>query len=85
MDSAQHCLDQSAECRRLVKSAQSEAEARALKICADERVRAKLRLMISGAKPLFDDLAILRVRLARPDERAIYNEKAAAKSTIAAC
>jgi hypothetical protein len=33
MDSAQHCLDQSAECRRLVKSAPSnEAEARALKV-----------------------------------------------------
>jgi hypothetical protein len=32
MDSAQHCLDQSAECRRLVKSAQSEAEASALKV-----------------------------------------------------
>ena len=31
MDSAQHCLDQSAECRRLMKSAQSEAEAHALK------------------------------------------------------
>jgi hypothetical protein len=31
MDSAQHCRDQSAECRRLVKSAQSEAEALALK------------------------------------------------------
>jgi hypothetical protein len=32
MDSAQHCLDQSAECRRLMKLAQSEAEAEALKI-----------------------------------------------------
>ena len=32
MDSAQHCLDQSAECRRLLKLARSEAEARALKI-----------------------------------------------------
>jgi hypothetical protein len=32
MDSAQHCFDQSAECRRMVKSARSEAEARALKI-----------------------------------------------------
>lgn len=32
MDSAQHCLDQSVECRRLMKSAQSEAEARALKV-----------------------------------------------------
>jgi hypothetical protein len=31
MDSAQHCLDQSAECRRLVKLAQGEAEAHALK------------------------------------------------------
>jgi hypothetical protein len=31
MDSAQHCLDQSTECRRLVKLAQSEAEAHALK------------------------------------------------------
>jgi hypothetical protein len=39
--------------------------------------------MISGAKPLFDDLAILRVRLARPDERAIYNEKAAASGGLA--
>jgi hypothetical protein len=31
MDSAQHCLDQSAECRRIVKLVQSEVEARALK------------------------------------------------------
>jgi hypothetical protein len=50
-------------------------------ICADERVRAKLRPMNSGGKPLCDgNFAILRVRLARSDERAIYNEKAAAKS-----
>jgi hypothetical protein len=32
MDSAQHCLEQSAECRRLVPLAQSEDEARALKV-----------------------------------------------------
>jgi hypothetical protein len=31
MDSAQHCLDQSAECRRLMKLAQTEVEARVLK------------------------------------------------------
>jgi hypothetical protein len=31
MDSAQHCQDQSAECRRLMKLAQSEDEAQALK------------------------------------------------------
>ena len=32
MDSAQHCLDRSAECRRLMKLAGSEAEVHALKL-----------------------------------------------------
>jgi hypothetical protein len=49
----------------------SEAE----EICADERVRAKLRLITSGGKPLCDDFSIPRVRLARADERTIYNEQ----------
>ena len=31
MDSAEHCLDQSVECRRLMKLAQSEVEAQVLK------------------------------------------------------
>jgi hypothetical protein len=31
MDSAQHCINQSTECRRLIRLAQSEAEAYALK------------------------------------------------------
>jgi hypothetical protein len=31
MDSAQHCRDQSAKCRRLMKLAQSEVEAQVLK------------------------------------------------------
>jgi hypothetical protein len=31
MDSAQHCQDQAAECRRLMKSARSEVEAKTLK------------------------------------------------------
>ena len=31
MDSAQHCQDQAKECKRLVKSAQNEAEAKFLK------------------------------------------------------
>jgi hypothetical protein len=31
MDSAQHCRDQSAECRRLMKLAQREVEAQVLK------------------------------------------------------
>jgi hypothetical protein len=34
MDTAQHCLDQSAECRGLVQLAQSEAEAYALRLLA---------------------------------------------------
>jgi hypothetical protein len=34
MDSAQHSLDQSAECRRLMRLARSEAEAYALKLLA---------------------------------------------------
>ena len=34
MDSAQHCLDQLAECRRLMKSTENEVEAHALQqIC----------------------------------------------------
>jgi hypothetical protein len=31
MDSAQHCLDQAAECLRLLKAAKSDAEAKNLK------------------------------------------------------
>jgi hypothetical protein len=50
----------------------SEAEA----ICADERIRAKLRTMISGDKSLIDDYSILHVRLARPNERTMYYEQA---------
>jgi hypothetical protein len=55
----------------------SEAEA----ICADERIRTKLSSMISGDKPLLDDFSILHVRLAHPNERALYSEKANARSS----
>ena len=34
MDNAQHCLDQSAECRRLIQFARSEADAYALQLLA---------------------------------------------------
>ena len=54
----------------------SEAEA----ICADERIRAKLGTMSSGGKPLVDGFATLIVRMARPDERALYYEQAASRS-----
>ena len=50
----------------------SEAEA----ICAEERIRAKLRTMMSGGKSFTDDYSILYVRLARRDERTLYHEQA---------
>jgi hypothetical protein len=39
MDNAQHCQDQAAECRRLMKSARSEAEAKVLKELAQSWTR----------------------------------------------
>jgi hypothetical protein len=39
MDSAQRCLDQAAECHRLMKSARSEAEAKVLKELAQSWTR----------------------------------------------
>jgi hypothetical protein len=46
----------------------SEAET----IGFDDRLRTKLTTVKSGGVPLCDDLAILRVRLANPDERNHY-------------
>ena len=57
----------------------SDAEA----ICADNRIRAKLSVTRSGGKPLCDDLAILRVRLANPDEKNRFREQTAARSADA--
>jgi len=53
----------------------SEAEA----ICADQRVRAKLSSLRSGGKPLLNDFIDPFVRLARPNERALYYEQAASR------
>ena len=53
----------------------SEAET----IGFDERLRTKLSTVKSGGIPLCDDLAILRIRLANPDERDLY-EKAVSRS-----
>jgi hypothetical protein len=57
----------------------SEAEA----ICADQRIRDKLSLARSGGKPLCDELATLRVRLANPDEKNRYREQTSARSADA--
>ncbi|MGY0576034.1 hypothetical protein ACTGJ9_037590 [Bradyrhizobium sp. RDM12] len=57
----------------------SEAEA----ICADERIRDKLSSARSGGKPLCDELATLRVRLANPDEKNRYREQSSARSADA--
>ena len=48
----------------------SEAEA----ICGDEALRAKLSLPKSGGFPICGDNALLDVRLAHPDEAAIYRQ-----------
>jgi len=55
----------------------SEAEA----ICGDEELRAKLRLLKSGDVPVCGDNAILDVRLAHPDEAALYRQAAAASQS----
>jgi hypothetical protein len=52
----------------------SEAEA----ICGDHGLRAKLSLLKSGDVPIYGDNALLDVRLARPDEVAIYRQAAGA-------
>jgi hypothetical protein len=55
----------------------SEAET----IGFDERLRTKLCTVKSGGAPLCDDLSILRIRLANPDERSLY-EKAVSQSEM---
>jgi hypothetical protein len=46
----------------------------------DEAVRTKLRSASSNGVPLYDDLSILRIRLANADERARYREQMAERS-----
>jgi hypothetical protein len=48
----------------------SDAEA----ICGDEGLRTKLSLLKSDGVPICGDNALLNVRLARPDEAAIYKQ-----------
>jgi hypothetical protein len=55
----------------------SEAEA----ICANEGLRAKLSLLMSGDVPICGDNATLGVRLAHPDEAAIYRQEAGASQS----
>ena len=47
-------------------------------ICSDPRIRAKLNSARSSGKPLCDELATLRVRLANPDEKMLYQQRSAA-------
>jgi hypothetical protein len=52
--------------------ARTHAEAEAVQ--ADQELRAALRSMKSGGRPICDDYSIFRVRMARPDERTRYRE-----------
>src|SRR5260370_35769750 len=56
----------------------SEAEA----ICGDQGLRATLSLLKSGDVPLCGDSALLDVRLAHPDEPAVYRQAADASQPI---
>lgn len=55
----------------------SEAEA----LLTDEALLDQLRMARSAGAPLVDDLSILRVRLAREDERGLYFENASSLLT----
>jgi hypothetical protein len=57
-----------------------EAEA----VCLDQRVRTKLKSVRSGGVPVCDDYSILRVRLAKADERARYHERVTERSSFPA-
>jgi hypothetical protein len=52
----------------------AEAEA----ICEDQGLRAKLRLLKSGQVPICSDNATIIVRLAHPDEAALYGQATSA-------
>jgi hypothetical protein len=56
----------------LALAAKKHQEAEAF--CLDERVRTKLKSVTTGGVPICDDYSILRVRLAKADERARYHE-----------
>ena len=62
----------------LMFSTRFYAEAQA--ICSDDRIRQKLNSVSSAGKPLCDDIAIIRVRLARPEEKVKYLEEAATRT-----
>src|SRR5258708_39945013 len=51
-------------------------------ICEDEELRATLRLLKSGEGPICGDNARLDVRLARPDEAAVYRPAAGTSQSI---
>jgi hypothetical protein len=63
----------------LAFEAKSCSEAKA--ICEDEELRPKLSLLKSGDVPICADKALLDVRLARPDEAALYRQAARASQS----
>ena len=66
--------------RKPVLAFASRKHADAEAICADVRIREKLRALSSGRRPLLDDFGILRVRLARVSERAAYDLQVSARA-----
>src|ERR1700677_796760 len=64
----------------LVFAAKKHQEAE--NFCADERVLTKLKSLRAAGVPLCDDFSILRVRLAKSDERARYHQQANPRSSL---
>jgi hypothetical protein len=66
--------------RRPVVVFSTKLYSHAEEICADPRIRAKLKAVLSGGQSLCDDTAKLRVRLARAEEKEKYHDEAAKRS-----
>ena len=67
--------------RRPVLAIQGRKHSEAEVILGDEYLREQLRLLKSDGKHLCDDFSVLRLRIARADERARYYGNAASLLT----
>ena len=67
--------------RRPVLAIQGKKHSEAEGILGDEYLREQLRLLTSDGKPICDNFSVLRLRIARANERAMYYENAASLLT----
>jgi hypothetical protein len=67
--------------RKPIFAVQFRKHSEAEELLADEALLDQLRMTRSAGVPLVDDLSILRVRLARENERGLYFENASSLLT----